>query len=446
MRLIIVNGTVIPGDGETILKDHSLVVEDGMIADVVNHRFLAYDPAEEIIDAKGGLIIPGVINHHSHGGVVGPFNVFGEKSLPVQRVLHNLNRHMLYGTTTVVNACGWPTMDEIERINKIHPINVRATTLHVPTHLKHAQCVDGRGIKEWHKNTTVGEMIERRVVAIGEAGAPCAAYGTPQIAQELGAFVSVPQVQKLKEAALGPGIDPSAFDGEKVRRALEESGLDHHLDPQGVRDLMERHVLQPYEMTRNCVEELANYSLKYDIPLLFHNTLDTRDLVLDLAPKLGTRLIALHTNYTYSPSEAIDCARELKKHGAWVDIFTGDAFGTQMFHKSPEVSMALFKESLVDLVSTDYIAGYWDPIPLVMEKAIEAGLISLPKAIRKMSRDVVEAISRIGSNRGIIAPGKVADLAIVSPKRISEVHTVLVGGRQVVSNGSISLSAPGVFP
>ena len=47
-----VNGTVIPGDGETILKDHSLVVEDGMIVDVVPHPFLAYDPAEEIIDAK----------------------------------------------------------------------------------------------------------------------------------------------------------------------------------------------------------------------------------------------------------------------------------------------------------------------------------------------------------------------------------------------------------
>lgn len=440
MRTIIVNGTVIPGDGETILKDHSLVVEDGMIVDVINHRFLAYDPAGEIIDAKGGLIIPGIINHHSHGGAVAPFNVFGEKSLPIQRVVHNLNRHMLYGTTTVVNACGWPTMSEIERINKIHPINVRASTLHVPTHLKHAQFVDGQGIKEWHKTMTMGEMIGRGAVAIGEAGAPCAAYGTPQVIQELGSVVTVSQMQKLKEAALGPGIDPSAFDQEKVRSALEESGLDRNLDPQGVRDLMERHVLKPFEMTRDCVEELANCCVKYDIPLLFHNTLDTRDLLLDLAPKLGKRLIALHTNYTYSPSEAIACARGLKKHGGWVDIFTGDAFGTQMFHTSPEVSMALFEEGLVDLVSTDYIAGYWDPIPLLMEKAIEADLISLPGAVRKMSRNIVEAIPRIGSERGTIAPGKVADLAIVNAKKISEVHTVLVGGLKVVHEGKVFIN------
>lgn len=292
---------------------------------------------------------------------------------------------------------------------------------------------------------TVGEMIGRGAVAIGEAGAPCAPYGTPQVIQELGSVVTVSQIQKLKEAALGPGIDPSAFDQEKVRSALEESGLDRNLDPQGVRDLMERHVLKPFEMTRECVEELANCSVKYDIPLLFHNTLDTRDLLLDLAPKLGKRLIALHTNYTYSPSEAIACARGLKKHGGWVDIFTGDAFGTQMFHTSPEVSMALFEEGLVGLVSTDYIAGYWDPIPLLMEKAIEADLISLPGAVRKMSRNIVEAIPRIASDRGTIAPGKVADLAIVSPKRISEAHTILVGGRQVLSNGSISVSQPGVF-
>jgi hypothetical protein len=439
MRMIIANGTVVTGDGKTILNDHSVVIEDGMIVDLMHQPFPPYDPAGEIIDAKGGLVIPGVINHHSHGGTVGPFNVFGENSLPTQRVLHNLNRHMLYGTTTVVNACGWPTMSEIEGINKIHPINVRASTLHLPTHLKHAQFVDGRGIKQWHETTTIQEMIQRGAVAIGEAGAPCAAYGTPQIVQELGAIVTVSQVQKLKEAALGPGVDPSAFDPEGVTTVLKESGLDGQLDPQGVRDLMDRHVVKPFQMTRDCVEELAHCSLEYDLPLLFHNTLDTKDLLLDLAPKLGGRLIALHTNYTYSPSEAITCARELKRYGAWVDVFTGDAFGTQLFHKSPEVSMALFREGLVDLVSTDYIAGYWDPILLVMEKAVEAGVITLPQAIRKTSSDVVEAIPRIGTDRGIIAPGKVADLAIVHPKRISEVRTVLVGGRKAVHEGKIAV-------
>ena len=45
MRTIIVNGTIIPGDGKTILPDHSVVIEDGMILDVINQRALPYDPA-----------------------------------------------------------------------------------------------------------------------------------------------------------------------------------------------------------------------------------------------------------------------------------------------------------------------------------------------------------------------------------------------------------------
>ncbi len=53
MRTIVVNGNVIPGDGETVLKDRSVVIENGMIQEIVHHPFIPYDPAEEIIDAKG---------------------------------------------------------------------------------------------------------------------------------------------------------------------------------------------------------------------------------------------------------------------------------------------------------------------------------------------------------------------------------------------------------
>ena len=437
MRTIIVNGNIISRDGEKILRESSLVIENGMILDIIHHPFLPYDTSDEVIDAREGLILPGIINHHSHGGTTGPFNVFGEKALPTQRVLYNLTRHLLQGTTTIVNACGWPTMEEVEIMNKMHPINLRGSTLHNPTHLKHALFVDGRGIKDWHKSMTIDKMIERGAVAIGEVGAPCAAHGTPQIKEELGIEVTVSQVQSLKEAALGPGVDPSAFNEGKIKDVLKKSGLDRLLDPQRVKDLMERHVLRPYAMTCDCVEELSKYSTQYNIPLLFHNTMDTRELLLGQAPKLGKHLIALHTNYTYTPSEAVACARELKKYGAWIDIFTGDAFGARMFHQSPEVTLTLFKEGLVDLVSTDYIAGYWDPIPLIVEKAIEAGLIKLPQAVQMMSQRVVEAIPRIGSERGTLAPGKVADLVITHPTKISEIRTVIIGGRKVADQGKI---------
>jgi predicted amidohydrolase len=437
LRTIIVNGHVVPGDDEKILRDHSIVVEDGIIQDVIDQAILPYDPADNVIDARGALIIPGIINHHSHGGVAAPFNCFGEKTLSLQRILYNLNRHTVQGTTTLINACGWPTIGEIEIINKLHPLNIRGTTAHSQSHLKHARFVDGQGIKTWHEAMTLETMLERGAVAIGEAGPPCAAYGTPQIGRELGVTVSVRHIENIKRAVLGPGINPSEFDESATKVAIKEAGLEHLLDCVQTQDLIHRHVLKPYEMTKDCIDELSSYALQYSVPMLFHNTRDTMEMTFELASRLGRLLIALHTNYTFTAGEAVACAREIKKHGAWVDIFTGDAFGVRMFHQSPEVAFALFREGLVDLVSTDYIAGYWDPILLVMEKAIEADLITLPGAIQKISHDVVTAIPRIGTERGVISEGKVADLAIVNPKRISEVDTVIIGGCPAVQNGRI---------
>jgi hypothetical protein len=431
MRTIIVNANIITGDGITILPRHSLVIENGIIVELVNAPYLAYDPSGNIIDAKDGLVIPGIINHHSHGGTIGPFNVFCEKPLTWERVKYNLNRHLNGGTTTVVNACGWPTMTDIEVVNKLHPINVRGTTVHTPVHQKHSEFVDGGGLMPWHEETSVPQMLQRGAIAIGEVGAPCAAYGTPQINQELGKSLTVGQIQDIKQAALGLAVDPEAFDKGKVEESLRKAGLDDILDAEGARELMDRHVVQPYELTKDCCADFTRLSLEHDVALIFHNTPDTQKLCLEMAAKLGHRFIALHTNYSYPPDQAVECARELKRLGAYVDIFTADSFGAQMFIPSPETAWDLFKEGLVDMISTDYIAGYWDPIPLVLEMAIKDHLITLEKAVYMATRQVVEALPRLGDDRGLIKPGNKADLLVTEADHLSRIHHVLIGGQVV---------------
>jgi hypothetical protein len=164
------------------------------------------------------------------------------------------------------------------------------------------------------KGIVVDEQIAQEAVYIGETGVPCAAYGAPQISRELNRTLTVAQVQEIKEAALGVGIDPDAFDRNRMETALKSAGLD-------------------------------------------------------------------------------------------------------------------------DLISTDYIGGAWDPIPLVLSKAIEAGLISLPKAVQITSASVVHAIPRLGAHRAAIAPGNPADLAMVAVNDISQVKMVLVAGEIVARNG-----------
>jgi hypothetical protein len=437
MRTLIVNGVVVNGDGIGIRPGCSVVIEDGIIAALIDKPFPPYDPAGEIIDARGGFVIPGLINHHSHGGCLGPFNVFGEKPLPWERVRYNLDRHLSGGTTALINACGWPTMAEVEAVNKRHPIRVFAGTTHCPAHLAHARAVDGRGLQTWHERMTVVEMLRNGAVAIGEVGAPCAAYGTPQIARELAVPVTVGQVQALKQAVLGSGVDPDCYDRRQTLAVLERMGLNDRLTPAAARDLMDRHVVQPLRLTIQCAETLADLALRHDIALLFHNTPDTRDLCLDLARKLEHRLIALHTNYAYTPEQALACARELRQRGARIDIFTADSFGAKAFVPRPDVSWALFSEGLVDLISTDYIAGYWDPIPVVLENAVRAGFITHERAVAMCTRAVVEAIPRLGVHRGTIGPGQAGDIVVTGANDLSRVAYVIIGGRTVVAEGRL---------
>jgi len=91
----------------------------------------------------------------------------------------------------------------------------------------------------------------------------------------------------------------------------------------------------------------------------------------------------------------------------------------------------------VDMMSTDYMGGHWDPILRVLEYAVLQNVIDLPQAIALATRNVTRAIPNVAPNRGQIAEGKIADLVILSPDSISKVRTVLIGGKVVVDEGKI---------
>ena len=64
MRTDIVNGMVVVGDGKTVLDKTSIVTENGIIASVPRVRYVGYNVyAERVIDAEGGLILPGLCGY-----------------------------------------------------------------------------------------------------------------------------------------------------------------------------------------------------------------------------------------------------------------------------------------------------------------------------------------------------------------------------------------------
>lgn len=64
--LVLENGTIITMDSQNqILENHCIAIKDGMIQAIFPVDSLTYETAEKI-DASNCIIIPGLINMHSH--------------------------------------------------------------------------------------------------------------------------------------------------------------------------------------------------------------------------------------------------------------------------------------------------------------------------------------------------------------------------------------------
>ena len=99
--------------------------------------------------------------------------------------------------------------------------------------------------------------------------------------------------------------------------------------------------------------------------------------------------------------------------------------------------MAMLEEGVLDMISTDYMGGYWDPILRILEYFVEQIIVDLPQAIALATGNVVKAIPNIAPGRGEVSEGKIADLVVLKKGSISQVKTVLTGGKVVVDDGRI---------
>lgn len=436
MRTLIINANVITGDGTTLLEECSLAIEGELIHKVNQARAPVLDRGDRIIDANGGFVIPGIINHHTHGISLGPsLTCSADLPLPKSRVMQNLNRHLLQGETTIVNLDGFATMDEVAQVRVLSPMLVQTMSTHTPLYLKLAKTIDYGGLKKEHYSITAEDVIKQGALGIGEGS------GTSDMSYcDLMYF---PKVVKDKT-----GVQISMQDSEDIRSALftdppDEKTFADIMNNMGISSAMEDVKAMAVETKRRAKlsieanQEAACIAVKLGVPFLMHNSPDTKPEVLDLVQNLNDLMIACHCNYRYKPQEACEVARIVKKAGGWVDIHSGDFFNIQQFFRNHATTLALLEEGLVDIISTDYIGGYWDSILRFLEYSVAQHVIDLPQAIALATRNVTAAIPNIAPNRGEIAEGKVADLVILSPKSISEVTTVIIGGKVVVDEGRI---------
>ncbi|MDP9260672.1 MAG: amidohydrolase family protein, partial [Actinomycetota bacterium] len=426
----IVNADIVTGDGESYLEGSSLVIEDGLITDVPRHPYIAYNfYSHRVINAHGGIVLPGLINTHSHAVSFGPTLVWGWPQVPRERILQNLNTHLLQGSTTLMNLDGWVLPHENEASNKIHPLNVRRATLHTPKNVIQSEIESGQRIQEPHRSYTAAEAVASGAIAIGEVGSPSTSFGTYEKSRRLGRVISPRDAQPLDDAYIAGDWD--AFAEAVTRLGLDDLGIE------GAKKLVKETSIDAIAASDEAILETIEYSRTLGVPALCHTEPPSYAAVLEAARALGPSLLALHVNHHTTIEAAVETATELKARGAHVEVFAADSFGARMIDPDPLPGFALLEKGLADSICTDYCGGYHDPLLRYISEAIRAGVGTLPSLIRLVTSSPAGFIPGLAPNRGLIEEGRVADVIILDRNDITNVRYVIIGGEIVVEEGRI---------
>lgn len=447
-RVVIRNGLVVNGDGRTLSEAASLVLEGDRVEAILHGEAALgrFESAERVIEAAGKVIMPGVINNHAHGVAVGPFQPNAQVALPRERVLSNLDDHLLEGSTTLLSVDGFITPEEVVAMGRLHSLTLKSATSNTPHAREAAEIVDGAGLTDYHRACDADRALDRGAIALGEIGSGFTLAGGGQdyvcipaaIKQATGREVTPLQAGEIKIAVLGRYGTAGCCDPEQLRRALTGAGLANLLNLEQARELIERTVLPSFDAALAGMREAGAVARRRGVALIGHSSAPTRQVLLELAEQ-GTRLVAGHSNHpTFTVEEAVETARALRRLGATIDVATLDTFGARRLVSGPDLLFAMFRAGVVDTVSTDYAAGFHDGILLCLERALAADVLDLARAVRLATANVADAVPGLAPNRGRLSPGLVADVVITARHALSQVDTVLIGGEVVVEQGQLA--------
>lgn len=447
MDLVITNTIIITGDGNTLYPIGQIGIANGQIAAISVGQEHFCSPDIPRLDAGGATCLPGIINAHAHGCIHGPAMPSGSMPLIPEDVRYFRNRHLLGGTTTLLNVCGLSLPQEIDGgLQRSHPLRVFVTTAHTANSISAALDIDGRGLGRLHLGASVEEAIEKGAIALGEGGGGQTLGGGAQdylflpqtILTTTGVSVDARDARRLKELLLGRTLKDPAFPLNAQFVALcEELGLLSRSSAETVAKTIADSVMKPVRNALLGLSELAEKSARTGLPAILHNAMPSAEHILSLARAMpSANLIAAHCNHpSFTPEEAVATAILLRDAGVLIDVSTLDCISTH-WRNSAENLDALIGEGLVDTLSTDFAGGHWDGILEAVHRMIVRGQLSAPMAVALATGNVASAFGAF-HNTGRLEVGKRADITIADSLNLSRVRHVIIGGKPVVQDGAI---------
>jgi imidazolonepropionase-like amidohydrolase len=443
MKLVIKGGTIVTGDGSTVIYDGVVVIEGGIITELADTKAVVPE-GTQTIDATGQVIMPGIINNHAHAVIDGaPLFASGTPPLTSEQTFSHLDRHLLQGTTTILNVDGFATIEQVENTNCRHPINLKTGTIHTPKNIKAAYMADGKGMKPENEKITAEEMVRKGAVALAEVGAGATLGGGVQdylfipraIREVTGIELSAPQANALKLAVVGKYIMPPVFDKARTANLMNEFKLTDKITIETLKKLIEDTVLPSFEDAIAGLVEAGKYAQRLGIPVSIHHAAPTKEVTKKMA-YLGPLLVAGHSNHgSFDTEESVRACRWLKAKDVIIDVSTLDTFGARQLVPNTDNLYSLIRENLVDTISTDYAGGNWDAISVCLDYLVKDSVCSLPSAVSMATGNVARLFPGLAPKRGVIAVGNVADIILVDDGNLGKVNMVIVEGKVVVEHG-----------
>lgn len=424
-------GTVVVGDGRTVLEPGFVVIEDGRIAAVGE----GVGPADGRVELGRRIVAPGLVNLHAHGLTLGPIHATGSPSLSAEQVRAFKDRHLRGGTTTAMSVDGFPLWEESQALADTHPLTVIKCTAHSPANVRAAEQADGAGLTGAHKTATMAQLLAQGARCIGEIGAGGTlgggmqdyAYIPAAVLERTGVTIDAGMARALKEAVLGRAIDTAQLDRAALRAALDRAGLAGALGEDEAIDTITACVMPSMEHAYEGMREAARASAETGAPFIVHHAAASADVVLEVA---NERTIAGHCNHpSFLPEEAVRYARELRHRGATLELSGLDLFSKPVDLPDAAPFRALVRSGLVDVVGTDYAGGQYDPVSVPLFAIHREGLLDLAATLALATGNVARRFPEL-TGAGLLEVGRPADVTVFD-ERFEAVLSVDKDGERV---------------
>lgn len=382
MKLLIQNGRVID-PSQSMDRVTSLLIDDGRIA--------AYDAApqgdEQLIDAAGKIVAPGLIDMHVH---------LREPGREEDETIETGTAAALAGGFTSIACCPntEPAIDSQAMVEFVHHQAARADNCNVFVIACASKNREGKELAE------IGQLVKAGAVAFSDDGAPI-------------------------------------YDPELMRRAFEYCLM------------FDKPVLnhpEVRELTHNAVMHEGLVSMVLGLtgfPAAAEDVMTSRDIAL--AEATGGRLHIMHV----STAGGVDAIRRAKLRNVRVTAevtphhfsLTDEclrSFDSNCKMNPPlrgqahvEACIAGLVDGTIDVIATDHaphalekkmqeldrapfgIVGLETALGLVVTKLIEPGHLDWPTALAKLTINPARAL---GINKGTLALGADADVTIIDPE------------------------------